>query len=66
MPESPQLRDIFHKHNEEMYTLNQWARVHAEFLQRIAVALERLADKHGTPIPMTIESGQDSLVERDG
>jgi hypothetical protein len=43
MPETPQLRDILHKTNEELYTLNQWARVHAQMLQRIAIALEKLA-----------------------
>lgn len=43
MSETPQLRDIFHKMNEELYTQNQWNRVNARMLQRIAVALEKLA-----------------------
>lgn len=43
MSETPQLRDIFHKMNEELYTQNQWNRVHAQMLERIAVALEKLA-----------------------
>ena len=32
-----------HKMNEELYTQNQWNRVHAQMLQRIVVALEKLA-----------------------
>ena len=54
MPETPQLRDILHKSNEELFTLNQWARVHAQMLERIAIALERIAGEQqvidGLPI----------------
>ena len=50
MPESQQLRDIYHKLAEEQYTMNQWFRVFAGQLERIAVALEKLSSNEGDTV----------------
>ena len=45
MPESQQLRDIFHQIREDIFTSNEWRREHAKLLLRIAIALETIVSE---------------------